>query len=129
MRTWRIVTYISLVALVLCLALILSTPLRFPGYIILSPWPMLMFLVPAMVICALLIARLSLPHRTFSAIAFVSGLLFLVSSLANYMALVVLLGSLIALALLLVASRSIELSQHAHAAAEPEAMRPDHGHQ
>jgi len=129
MRTWRIVTYISLVALVLCLALILSTPLRFPGYIILSPWPMLMFLVPAMIICALLVARLFLPHRTFSAMAFVSGLLFLVSSLANYMALVVLLGSLIALALLLVASRSIELSQHAHAAAEPEAMRPDHGHQ
>ena len=106
-RTWRAVTYISLAALCLGLLVILSTPLRFPGYIILPFGPVLTFLIPAFATCGLLIARLLLPHREFSLLLLLTGITYSFLALAGYMAVAILLPSLFILALMYLVSKSI----------------------
>jgi hypothetical protein len=107
MRTWRIVTFVTLAVLSLGLLIILSTPFRFPGYIILPFRPVLTFLIPAFAICALLLARLFISQRTFSILLIATATAFTLLWLAGSMAPVVLMGSFIALALVYFASRSI----------------------
>ncbi len=107
MRTWRAVTYLSLAVLSLGLLVILTTPLRYPGYIILPFGPVLTFLAPAFATCALLVARLFVSHRAFSIGLLVTAGIFGLLGLTGHMAAVVLLASLVALALMYGASRTM----------------------
>jgi len=112
MRTWRIVTYVALAVLSLGLLIILSTPFRFRGYIILPFGPVLIFLIPAFATCALLVARLFISHRSFSFLLIATATTLTLLWLVGSMAAVFLIGSFTTLALVYFASRSIQAPDH-----------------
>jgi hypothetical protein len=111
MKTWRAVTIASAVVLGLGLAMILSTPLRFPGFIILPFGPVFTFLIPAFVTCALLALRLVLPHRTFAATLLVAGIGYLLLEIVGAMPPVVLVPSLGVLAVMYLVSKCLQPPQ------------------
>ena len=107
MKIWRAVTFASLAVLALGLALILSTPLRFPGYIIVPYGPVLTFLIPGFITCGLLVSRLALAHRPFAIALVAAGSGYALLTIAGAMAPVVFVPSLGVLALMYTVSKRI----------------------
>jgi hypothetical protein len=106
MKAWRVVALASFAIIVLTLALIAATPLRFPGSLI-SWRPFLVFLSPSVVILLLLAARPRVRHTRFTRALIGAAILFAAMALLKLMAAPVLALALVSLVAMLLASRAL----------------------
>jgi len=104
MKTWRIVSLVTYSVSLTLVAFILTTPLRYPDFII--AWqPMVVSLTPLLVIVGLLALRKRWPHHRFSAALIAAALLFIALTALRYMAWPLLAVAFLALLGMFVASR------------------------
>ena len=106
MKTWRVVTLLSFTISIAVVAFIITIQLRYPDFMFF--WkPIVVFLIPLIVILALLNLRHRWTHIPFSRALLAASLAFIALTALGYMGLPILGVALVALLALFIASRAL----------------------
>jgi len=109
MRTWRTVSLASFAVLLVALAILVSSPLRFPGSVI-SWKPLILFLAPAVAITLLLPLRKRWEHRRYRVALLLVALSLIALAILGLLVFPVFALSLLALGAMHLASRQLDRS-------------------